>query len=291
MELREQALAEQSQKGQETVINLIRSLSDAIVYPDAGNFVTNRKLWDLYAQDWDPEREWVRKMAANLDRDTTSTAEGDGAPQKHYLGEEWSLDSDVDDVVCDFIQPNVNGNFRVLDVGCGGGRLAVRVAPLVGELVCVDISENMLEKARVALQNQQNVSFILLQEPRLDREVLGGSCDMIVCFDVMVHMDLHLFHCYLWDFFRMLKPGGFAFISTADVTSEDGYGRFAKQKDYSVGGFYFMCPEMVRSLAGRCGFQVVREAPQGSRNTYYARDYLVLLQKPMAAASSTSTGQ
>lgn len=36
------------------VANLVQSLGSALVYPDAGNFDTNRKLWDNYAAEWEP---------------------------------------------------------------------------------------------------------------------------------------------------------------------------------------------------------------------------------------------
>ncbi|CAM9695044.1 unnamed protein product, partial [Phaeothamnion confervicola] len=54
------------------VADLIKSLGASLVYPDSGNFETNRKassyglclylLWDAYAGEWDPEAAWVRRM-------------------------------------------------------------------------------------------------------------------------------------------------------------------------------------------------------------------------------------
>lgn len=48
------ALTEKSKAGNEMVANLVQSLGSALVYPDAGNFDTNRKLWDNYAAEWEP---------------------------------------------------------------------------------------------------------------------------------------------------------------------------------------------------------------------------------------------
>lgn len=47
-------LTEKSKAGNEMVANLVQSLGSALVYPDAGNFDTNRKLWDNYAAEWEP---------------------------------------------------------------------------------------------------------------------------------------------------------------------------------------------------------------------------------------------
>lgn len=44
--------------GNEMVANLVRSLGSALVYPDAGNFDTNRKLWDNYAAEWEPNARY-----------------------------------------------------------------------------------------------------------------------------------------------------------------------------------------------------------------------------------------
>ena len=41
---------------------LVQQLSSALVYTDAGNAETNRRLWDRYAESWGP-REEVRRHA------------------------------------------------------------------------------------------------------------------------------------------------------------------------------------------------------------------------------------
>lgn len=41
------------------VSNLVQNLGSALVYPDAGNFDTNRKLWDNYAAEWEPDARFV----------------------------------------------------------------------------------------------------------------------------------------------------------------------------------------------------------------------------------------
>ncbi len=53
------ALTEKSKAGNEMVANLVHSLGSALVYPDAGNFDTNRKLWDNYAAEWEPNARFA----------------------------------------------------------------------------------------------------------------------------------------------------------------------------------------------------------------------------------------
>ena len=56
---------------------------------------------------------------------------------------------------------NLQENEKVLEVGCGGGNLSRFLAeklPL-GELICIDISEYWINKARKRLGNYENIDF------------------------------------------------------------------------------------------------------------------------------------
>lgn len=50
-----------------------------------------------------------------------------------------------------------------------------------------------------------------------------------------------------------------------------GWDRFSAQDKYSVGGFYFMCPDMVRLMFDKAGLKVVREGEHDPSNSYYNR--------------------
>jgi len=46
-----------------------------------------------------------------------------------------------------------------------------------------------------------------------------------------------------------------------------------------VKGHYFVTPEIMRRLADKAGFLVVKESQEKSNNFYLARDYIFVLQK------------
>lgn len=48
----------------------------------------------------------------------------------------------------------------VLEIGVGTGRLAVRIAPLCGEFCGVDLSRKTIERAKVNLKEQANVTLL-----------------------------------------------------------------------------------------------------------------------------------
>ena len=83
------------------------------------------------------------------------------------------------------------------------------------------------------------------------------------------------------EFQRVLKVGGRALIHTANLCAPQGFARFAQQKKYTAGGFYFLSPEIVRQLVRQAGqLQVLQESSVAdSRSMYYQRDYIVLVEK------------
>lgn len=248
----------------------------AYVAPDGvsplDNVAYNRSLWDWYADRWsDPE--FRRRQLANEGRfdDDPSSVE--------RLGEEWGDLDDVRTVVDEWILAHVNAESVVGEVGTGGARVARLVAPRVGEFHAFDVAPKMLERARRELSGIPGTRFHVLEGPQMP-PALEGRFDFVYSFDVFVHLDLHVQWRYLQEFHRVLKPGGRAFVHTANLTTEAGWHRFARQDRYRVEGFYFMVPEAVRTLVARAGLRVVDELSGRAGNFYYQRDYLALVEKP-----------
>ena len=204
----------------------------------------------------------------------------DGAHR--HVGDEWSRPSDLHYVVQTYIRPFVSSGSVAAEIGCGGGRVATLVAPGVASLRCFDISQQMLARAKHALAHHSNVTFDLVREScELPAECKagGGVFDFVYSFDVFVHIDLHTTWRYFQEIAACLKPGGRFFVSTATLSTPDGWARFASQSQFTVGGFYFHSPDTVRMLGTRCGLQVVQESEPDASNIYLNRDFLVVFEK------------
>jgi 2-polyprenyl-3-methyl-5-hydroxy-6-metoxy-1,4-benzoquinol methylase len=267
----EAALQDKSKQGNEMVINLIQQLGSAVVYPDTTNAGTNKKLWDLYAKEWSPESDWVQQMTANL---------GDEEKCKlDCVGDEWSTADDLDYVVREYIKAYVEEGHTVAEIGSGGGRVAKAIAGDVKSLHCFDISSEMLKRAQQALASHSNTEFVLLHEARGFQAQFHSSFDFVVCFDVMVHMDLHTMWQYFVEIHKILKPGGKAFVSTANLSAPGGWQRFEKQSKFTVGGFYFVTPDSIRLLINKAGLKIVVESEVADTNVYLNRDFLVIVEK------------
>lgn len=264
-------------QGQEAMVAMVRQLSGALIYPDAGNTVTNAKLWDVYAQEWGPDKPWVQTMA-----------KGSGCDKCDVVGDEWAPAAHTQRVLDEWILPEVTG--ACCEIGCGGGRIAQVVAEKCEELTLVDVSQKMLARTKTTLQQFSHVRYIHVpgdSDPSKDVEftdfpsTLREAIDFLVCFDVMVHMDLHTIFATLKRIYALLKPNAKAFISTANLLAPDGWNRFRIQSRASVGGFFFTTPDAVRKLVTEAGFTILRESETDPSNIYYHRDFLLLLQKKL----------
>ena len=98
-----------------------------------------------------------------------------------------------------------------LDVGCGGGHLTYRLAPLVSQVVACDLAESMLAAVaeQAGLRGLPNIAT---------REAAAESLPFeVATFDVVAtRFSAHHWHAFaegLAEMARVLKPGGLALMS------------------------------------------------------------------------------
>ena len=267
----EAMLVAQSEERQNPMaLEVLKSLQQCAVYTDAPNHETNRKLWDAYANSWNSDKDWVKRMSKHVSRDDLQC-----------LGDEWSDAESLEAVLHEWLYSYLEGCPKVAEIGSGGGRVAARVAPKVERLVCFDLSEGMLARAksRIAELGHRHVEFQLVQGGTSYPEEYRNCFDFVYSFDVFVHMDLHQMRQTLHCMRSILRPGGLCFISFANLLAPDGWRRFAKQRHYSVGGFYFVSPDIVSCLLKQTGFSLIRMSKPQAGNTYLNRDLLVIASK------------
>lgn len=235
----------------------------------AENVAYNRELWDTYASTWD---------AATIGADEWTERSGGGRASYAVLGEEWGLIEDVGWIVADCIDPYIKSESVVAEIGSGGGRFTLQVAPKVAEVWCFDISKQMLRKLEVATRHLGNVRLHQLDDTRLSAG--DGTFDFVYSFAVFVHLDLHTIWKYFQEIARVLKPGGHASLQVADLTKPLGWKRFASQDTYKPETHYFVSPQMIRALASHAGLDLVVEHEPDPERFHTNETLFFVLRKP-----------
>jgi SAM-dependent methyltransferase len=108
--------------------------------------------------------------------------------------------------------PYITTESRVVDLGCGAGRIAYYIAPLCGTLWAVDVSPEMLGFARDRLARFTNVRYARCQQTRVP-DIADGSVDFIYSIIVLQHLEREDAVKLVKDCVRMLRPGGRAFLT------------------------------------------------------------------------------
>jgi SAM-dependent methyltransferase len=119
-----------------------------------------------------------------------------------------------------FVSGMVHGA-RVLDFGCGSGYGAMSLARAADSVTGLDNSEAALAFAR-AQHAAPNLSFV--RDAEFGASLPDGSFDVIVCFEVIEHLDGPSQAILLPSLKRLLAPGGMVVVSTPnpDVTAMYG---------------------------------------------------------------------
>ncbi|MFL5804600.1 MAG: class I SAM-dependent methyltransferase [Roseiflexaceae bacterium] len=106
---------------------------------------------------------------------------------------------------------------RVLDAGCGTGHTALAFAPLVAEVVAVDMTEPMLDQGR-RLAAERGLTNIAFQNGDVEQLPFPDASFDIVVSRYSAHHYPHP-HVAVREFARVLRPGGVFLL--VDVVAPD----------------------------------------------------------------------
>ena len=99
---------------------------------------------------------------------------------------------------------------RVLDLGCGAGRLATYLRPLVEEYVGVDVSRHMVEHCRRAFKELEFIQGDMRSMPQIENDSFDTVFAVANLFDAVSHAErLEV----LAEVRRILAPGGLLVFS------------------------------------------------------------------------------
>jgi SAM-dependent methyltransferase len=129
----------------------------------------------------------------------------------------WSKgERDFDAILAAVDAPAIGPDDVLLDVGCGVGRMTRAAARRAGRVIGIDVSAEMVGRARETLRDVDNVELLVG-----DGTSLGGvedaSVDVVFSVVVFQHIpDPEVTLGYVREIGRVLRPGGWAAFQVSD---------------------------------------------------------------------------
>ncbi len=221
-------------------------------------------------RDWDDRAKENAKWYINTVRRDQSDDEFDATGLPEVLN--FVLNDPVLNRRGDF------GTQRLLEIGCGIGRMTKHLAGHFAEVHGTDVSGEMIEQARIRLGNFGNVH--LHETSGVDFQALHSNYfDTIFSVYVFQHVPtVDIIHANIRDAIRVLKPGGLFKFQTCSITAEE----YAKMVKDTWTGASFTEAE-IRRAARDNGVHLVSFLGLGTQYCW------TILQKPeITSENSTS---
>jgi ubiquinone/menaquinone biosynthesis C-methylase UbiE len=193
------------------------------------------------------------------------------------MGEEWTANEAWKQALVDeVLLPTIPPGRTVVEIGPGGGRWSVLLAPRAERLVLVDVAQRPLDLVAERLGGAGNVEYVLTDGSALTG-VADASVDAVWSFDVFVHVAPGDQAGYLGEIARVLRPGGVAAIHHAD-------GRNRGLAPSRQGWRAPMTAELFAALARERGLaveRVVRSFGEGRHALGGYGDAITVLRRPV----------
>lgn len=200
--------------------------------------------------------EWDQRARENA-RHFVATEKTDWTDEEFFASGEEAVANHIRTDMINICQGKDPKRMKVLEIGCGAGRVTRALANLFGTVYAVDISGEMVARAREALAGVDNV--VIEQNNGRDLSVLGDiKVDFAFSYIVFQHVPSKaVIESYVREVYRVLRFGGlFKFQVQGD------FPKFQLEPDWTLDevdadswiGVPFTDNDAV-DLALRCGFE------------------------------------
>lgn len=165
-------------------------------------------------------REWDERARENA-RYYVNTATTQWTDEEFFDSGERTVAEQILNDMINICQGKDPKQMRVLEIGCGAGRVTRALTRVFGEVYAVDISGEMVRQARLALAATPNAH--VFQNNGTDLCVLGDiQVDFAFSCIVFQHIpSREVIENYVGEVHRLLRPGGlFKFQVQGDATIE-----------------------------------------------------------------------
>ena len=203
-------------------------------------------------QDWDGRAKENAKHYVATSRENWNSDEflREGAEQVHELVEKHSAE------ICNGRAPS---DMRILEIGCGIGRMTMALSRFFGAVDAVDISQEMIAQARLILAERTNVQLHVNNGADLSI-FADSSFDFAISIIVFQHIPRRaIIENYIRETWRVLRPSSlFKFQVQGCAIPEHLANTWV--------GVGFSEAEM-QEIAARTGFEITESSGAGTQ--YY----------------------
>lgn len=162
--------------------------------------IGNDALAARMQRDWDERARSNALHFTNSERTDWDEAEYDATGEQNVREH---IANDLQNI-CQGADPAA---MRIVEIGCGAGRMTKALARVFGEVHAVDISAEMLRIARRRLADVPNVAFHHNNGMDL-KDLAAGQFDFALSFIVFQHIPSKaVIESYIAEAHRVLKPG------------------------------------------------------------------------------------
>jgi SAM-dependent methyltransferase len=207
-------------------------------------------------------RDWDERARENA-RFYVATGQDQWSDDEYFRSGEINVEREIlTDMgnVCQGMDPK---QMRVLEIGCGTGRITRALANVFGEVYGVDISGEMVRQAELALRDHTNARVFQNNGRDLDvvRDALGGrTIDFAFSYIVFQHIpSREVIENYVREVFALLRPGALFKFQVQGFRDDE------VPVDSWLGAFF--TEEQARGMAERCGFEM--RYNHGAGGQYY----------------------
>ncbi len=190
--------------------------------------------------------DWDARAKENA-RYYVQTAQENWSDEEFFASGEQTVREQILNDMINICQGKPPKEMRVLEIGCGAGRVTRALANVFGEVHAVDVSGEMIAMARQALRHHPNAH--VYQNNGMDLSPVPGQFDFAFSTIVFQHIpSREVIENYVREVNRLLRPGAlFKFQVQGDASMET-------QPDDTWLGVPFS-DEQVVEMAERCGFE------------------------------------
>jgi SAM-dependent methyltransferase len=193
------------------------------------------------------QRDWDARARENA-RYYVNTLKENWTDSEFFRSGQHEVDQEILTDMTNICQGKDPRQMRVLEIGCGAGRVTRALADLFGEVYAVDVSGEMVKCARLALADRPNAH--IFQNNGMSLTVLGNlEFDFAFSIIVFQHIpSLAIIENYVREVHRLLKPGCLFKFQVQG-------GAPAEPSEYDTWVGAAVSDEQAVAMAHRCGFE------------------------------------